>query len=649
MAIKAMTGTSIATSTTYNWPLVVLSIIIAIIASYTALDLAGRVTVAQWRVRQLWLVGGAIAIVTTYRDISERRRAEKALQQAHDELEVTVEKRTTELRNANERLHSEIIERQRAESALRTQQEFLRNVIDTTPNCIFTKDWYGKYTLVNQATADLFGTTIEELIGKTDADINANQEQVKQFLRDDAEVMETLQEKFIHEETVTASTGNVHWFQAIKKPLISEDGTRQVLAVSTDITERKRAQSALEKANDELEIRVEKRTTELRNTNERLRCEIVERQRALEALRESEFKLRVIFENSTDAIFIKDKQGHYLLINPAGTKFLGRPTEEILGKRDEELMTPESGRQIWDSDRRIMASGTIETYEEIAESCGVERTYLSTKCPYISPQGELLGLIGICRDVTERNQAELALKKSIEELAKLNQLKDEFLSTVSHELRTPITNMKMAIHMLKIAPDSERRERYLEILQTECGREAQMINDLLDLQRLEATSYHISMETLSLQEWLPSIIEPFRSRIQECQQTLELNLSPDLAPLLSNSASLGRILAELLNNACKYTPAGGKITLSIRQERVWVEEGVTIFAIGNEAEIPATQLPRIFEKFYRLNHTDPWKQGGTGLGLALVQKLVEQMQGTIQVESSRSWTTFTVQLPSQFF
>ena len=251
---------------------------------------------------------GVAGIVTTYRDISERRRAEKALQQAHDELEVTVEKRTTELRNAFERLHSEIIERQRAESALRTQQEFLRNVIDTVPNCIFTKDSHGKYTLVNQATAELFGTTIEQLIGKTDADINANQEQVKQFLRDDAEVMETLREKFIREEPVTASTGNVHWFQAIKKPLRSEDGTRQVLGVSTDITERKRAQSALEKANDELEIRVEKRTIELRNTNERLRCEIVERQRALEALRESEFKLRVIFENSTDAIFLKTKR-----------------------------------------------------------------------------------------------------------------------------------------------------------------------------------------------------------------------------------------------------------------------------------------------------------------------------------------------------
>ena len=105
-------------------------------------------------------------------------------------------------------------------------------------------------------------------------------------------------------------------------------------------------------------------------------------------------------------------------------------------------MTPESGRQIWELDRQVMASGTIQTYEEIAESCGVKRTYLSTKCPYISPQGELLGLMGVSRDITERNQAELALKKSIEELAKLNHLKDEFLSTVSHELRTPITNRR---------------------------------------------------------------------------------------------------------------------------------------------------------------------------------------------------------------
>lgn len=220
------------------------------------------------------------------------------------------------------------------------------------------------------------------------------------------------------------------------------------------------------------------------------------------------------------------------------------------------------------------------------------------------------------------NQCAIALRQArlyqaataqVEELEKLNRLKDDFLSTVSHELRTPVTNMKMAIQMLKVAPDSQRRERYLEVLQTECAREAELIDDLLDLQRLETTSYQVQIETVSLQDWLPNIIEPFHSRAISRQQSLQVNLSPGLPALSSNCASLKRILAELLNNACKYTSAGGEITLSIHYDPHPLattnnSASVTIFSICNSAEIPEHELSRIFEKFYRLNHADPWKQ-----------------------------------------
>jgi signal transduction histidine kinase len=205
--------------------------------------------------------------------------------------------------------------------------------------------------------------------------------------------------------------------------------------------------------------------------------------------------------------------------------------------------------------------------------------------------------------------------------------------------------MKMAIQMLKFSPTAEKSQRYLEILQESCTRESDLINDLLDLQRLEVGSDPIKLnEAVSLQEMLPSIIEPFRVRTGQLQQTLQINFPPNMPTLVSNRASLERILAELLNNACKYTPAGGEIVLSICDKS---KEAATIFTISNPAEIPAVELPRIFEKFYRVPKGDPWKQGGTGLGLALVQKLVEQLQGSIEVESSRGWTTFTVQLPNK--
>ena len=237
-----------------------------------------------------------------------------------------------------------------------------------------------------------------------------------------------------------------------------------------------------------------------------------------------------------------------------------------------------------------------------------------------------------------------AATRQVLELEKLNALKDDFLSTVSHELRTPMSNMKMAISMLKKFPTGERSERYLNILETECTREIDLINDLLDLQRLESGFDPISLaEAVNLQDWLPSIIEPFLVRTGQHGQTLQINLPPDLPPLVSNHASLSRILAELLNNACKYTPTGGEIVLSICYKSV---EAATIFTISNTAEIPADELPRIFDKFYRVPKSDRWKQGGTGLGLALVKKLIEQLGGTIEVESSGGWTNFTVKLPN---
>ncbi|MEP0801270.1 EAL domain-containing protein [Funiculus sociatus GB2-A5] len=140
----------------------------------------------------------------------------------------------------------DITERNRAEEALRVQQEFLRYVIDGTSNLIFVKDCDGKFILANKAVANIYGTTVENLLGKTDADFNSNSAQIDQFLCDDGEVIASSYEKTIPEEIITDSTGKVHWFQTIKKLLVSPDGkTRQILGVSTDITDRKLAEEQL--------------------------------------------------------------------------------------------------------------------------------------------------------------------------------------------------------------------------------------------------------------------------------------------------------------------------------------------------------------------------------------------------------------------
>ncbi len=245
-----------------------------------------------------------------------------------------------------------------------------------------------------------------------------------------------------------------------------------------------------------------------------------------------------------------------------------------------------------------------------------------------------------------------ASQTQIEELHTLDRLKDDFLSTISHELRSPVANIKMAGQMLKLAisqelgstaalSDAGRIKKYLEILEAECDREIKLINDLLDLQRFQAEQQPLTLETIHLPHWLPNRIVSFQELIKTRQQTLQLSLPPHLPALTSNAASLERILAELLNNAYKYTPQGGNIAIAVQDQA----DSTQIKISNMSAEIAPNQLDRIFEKFYRIPNSDPWKQSGTGLGLALVQQLTHHLGGTISVEKTTGQLHFVVDLP----
>lgn len=229
----------------------------------------------------------------------------------------------------------------------------------------------------------------------------------------------------------------------------------------------------------------------------------------------------------------------------------------------------------------------------------------------------------------------------VAELEKLVQLKDDFLSTVSHELRTPVTNMRVAIHMLQQTTDEKRRSQYLNILESECSREICLVNNLLDLQRLDTYPCLLELEQVELDLWLPIITAPFFNRAHECEQTLVVQVLPTLLAICTERASFEQIVIELLNNACKYTPANEQISIGLKP----VGNHLELTVANTGVEIPPAELLRIFEKFYRIPNCDPWRKGGTGLGLALVQHVTQRLGGEIWVKSEHCTTTFTVALP----
>ena len=240
-------------------------------------------------------------------------------------------------------------------------------------------------------------------------------------------------------------------------------------------------------------------------------------------------------------------------------------------------------------------------------------------------------------------------QRQVAELERLNRLKDDFLDTVSHELRTPMSSIRMAIQLLGISlnsieaapPEVIKANRYLQILEYECKREMNLIDQLLDLTRLEAQTEPLALATIEPSLWIPRILEPFASLISLQQQQLKVDIPPDLPSLETDCMYLQRILTELMNNAYKYTDAEEAIAVSA----VATLDGLRLSISNSGIEIPAEELDRIFDKFYRIPSNDPWKHGGTGLGLALVKKRVAQIGSTIEVISANNWVTFTLTIP----
>lgn len=266
-----------------------------------------------------------------------------------------------------------------------------------------------------------------------------------------------------------------------------------------------------------------------------------------------------------------------------------------------------------------------------------------------------------CAIAIHQSRLYQAAQSQVEELKHLNEVKDNFLNQAVHDLRSPLANMQLAIHILEQqlavgksgCNDTLQQSAaciktltHLKILQTECERELTLVNDLLELQRLESglASEKQSLnlvDAIDLKDWLTDLICPFEDRIQQRQITLELQIAPCIPTLVSDSDTLHRVLSELLHNACKYTPPHEIISIHARSS----SECVQIEISNSGVEIPVAEQLRVFDKFYRIPSSDRWKQGGTGLGLALVKEMLVHLRGSIYIESGSGQTCFTIQLP----
>ncbi|CCQ93445.1 Histidine kinase [[Clostridium] ultunense Esp] len=218
----------------------------------------------------------------------------------------------------------------------------------------------------------------------------------------------------------------------------------------------------------------------------------------------------------------------------------------------------------------------------------------------------------------------------------------EFTANLSHELRTPlsyISGYSEALLEGKTPPEKERE--YLEIVHRESLRLKRLVNDMLDLAQLEGENYPLKKDLFPFAQLVEEAVQPFRAAVEKKRQTLSLNLDPSVI-LEGDRDRLNQVIQNLVDNAVKYTPEGGEIAISLREEGEWVILEISDSGIG----IPPESLPRIGERFYRVDRSRSRRQGGTGIGVAIVKRILNNHGGMLQYESRLGeGTKATVKLP----
>jgi PAS domain S-box-containing protein/diguanylate cyclase (GGDEF)-like protein len=365
--------------------------------------------------------------------------------------------------------------------------------------------------------------------------------------------------------------------------------------------------------------------------------DITKRKQAEEALKSSETRFRTLIQKSADGVLVTDKKGTVRFVNPSAESLFGRKEKELIGEIfGFPLVTGETaGLDIPHDDK--------------------EPTIVDMRVVETEWEGEGAYLLSL-RDATARKRYEESLIKTTEELKRLDQIKSDFISTASHELRTPLASIKNAVDIIlsrKTGEITDAQEKFLSMAQRNVNRLSALINDLLDISRIESGKIQLNYTEVDIKNIIENVINTFRSLANEKSISLKMNIAPDLPSIYVDASRIEQVLINLVNNAIKFTPARGTIAVGVHQvEGVpdmpedmsgFVEISVTDTGTG----IPEEHVKHLFEKFYQVESSlSVKKQPGTGLGLAISKGIVNALGGKIQCKSKEGvGSTFSFTLP----
>jgi PAS domain S-box-containing protein len=384
----------------------------------------------------------------------------------------------------------------------------------------------------------------------------------------------------------------------------------------------------------------------------------VERARSEAALRESQERLARIVENIAEGVVTIGPDDRYLSINAAGERILGVDRDQFLGRHNAD---PPYRRLTLEGEplgevptiAEVAAGGdTVFRHEYLIERADGTRTAIARSITAVRAEdGRFLGAVATFTDITARRQIEETRERLLaaEQVARreaeaANRAKDQFLSVLSHELRTPLTPILGFTQLLQRGQvPADRLRLAIETIDRNARVQARLVEDLLDVSRILSGKLSVEVTSVDPAQMVETAAASARPAAEAKGLTLTVTVAPAVGPVLGDADRLRQVVDNLLANAIKFTPAGGRIDVAL--EREGEEARITVADTG--AGIPAGFLPHIFERFRQADSTTTRAYGGLGLGLAIAQHLVERHGGRIAVESAGEGrgATFRVWLP----
>jgi PAS domain S-box-containing protein len=497
----------------------------------------------------------------------------------------------TRSRRAEKQLER-LVRRRTKDLALQTTT--LTTVFNASPDFIFCKNLESRYTRCNKSMEDFFSISAQDILGKTDYEaFNFSSDAAASYFREDQEVISSKQSVVFEEDIISTSGGGKKIIvETIKTPLMQDGEVIGIMGISRDITRRK-----------EMERELKLQTA----------------------------KLKAIFDSVPDMLFCKDLDFNYMQINKIMENYFGIRAEDIVGKQGVEGIgfPPELAAKINEGDALVIRDGQQCAIEGFLPGAGGSlRLFESIRTPLML-DGAVIGVVGIARDITQRKEMEEAALEA-------SRLKSAFLTTISHEIRTPMNSI---VGFSELALDGEaslRTRDYLHKILENSEWLLRIINDILDISKIESGKMELEKIPFDLHELFTSCRTLILPRTIEKGIELHFYAEPPIGggKLLGDPTRLRQVLLNLLTNAVKFTNSGiVKLSAAVKEHRD--DLTAIIFEIRDSGiGMSAEHLRKVFEPFTQADTGTTRKYGGTGLGLPIAKSIVELMGGKLIAQST---------------